>query len=182
MQAPPSCHPEHAIVKLIIQIPCYNEEATLPVTVAELPRSLPGVDEIEYLVIDDGSPDARSQVARQLGVQHIVRQTAQPWAGGGVSDRAGGGRWPPAPIVIVNTDADNQYCGPDIAGWWSRSSTAEADIVVGDRGVAAFGAVLAAQAGPCSGSAVGSWSARRASPSRTRRAGSVPSAGRPRCV
>ena len=61
------------LMKLIIQIPCYNEEATLPQTVQELPRTLAGVDEIEYLVIDDGSTDQTTKVAQELQVHHIVR-------------------------------------------------------------------------------------------------------------
>ena len=62
-------------VKLIIQIPCYNEETTLPQTVHDLPRTLPGVDEIEFLVVDDGSTDRTAGVARELGVHHIIRLT-----------------------------------------------------------------------------------------------------------
>ncbi|HID64791.1 MAG TPA: glycosyltransferase family 2 protein, partial [Anaerolineae bacterium] len=60
-------------MKLIIQIPCYNEETTLPQTVRDLPRALPGVDEIECLVVDDGSTDRTVQVAQELGVHHVVR-------------------------------------------------------------------------------------------------------------
>ncbi|MCP4535539.1 MAG: glycosyltransferase [Chloroflexi bacterium] len=61
------------MTKLVIQIPCYNEETTLPQTVQDLPRSLPGVDEIEYLVIDDGSTDRTTEVARELGGHHIIK-------------------------------------------------------------------------------------------------------------
>ena len=130
-----SIHPEGA-VKLIIQIPCYNEAETLPLTLAELPRSLPGVDELEYLVIDDGSVDLTAEVARQLGVQHIVRQKrnrglAAAFQAGLEAALAAGAD------LIVNTDADNQYFGPDIAALVAPILDGRADIVVGDRGVAA---------------------------------------------
>jgi len=122
-------------VKLIIQIPCYNEEATLPVTLADLPRALPGVAEIEYLVIDDGSRDRTVEVARQLGVHHIVRQKqnrglAAAFQAGLEAALAAGAD------VVVNTDADNQYYGPDVAALVGPILAGEADIVVGDRGVA----------------------------------------------
>ena len=60
-------------IKLVIQIPCFNEEETLPATIADLPREVPGVDVVEWLVIDDGSRDRTSEVARELGVHHVVR-------------------------------------------------------------------------------------------------------------
>jgi glycosyltransferase involved in cell wall biosynthesis len=123
-------------MKLIIQIPCYNEEFTLPMTVADLPQSLPGVDVIEYLVIDDGSRDRTVEVARLLGVQHIVRQKrnrglASAFQAGLEAALAAGAD------LIVNTDADNQYFGPDIAALVAPILDGRADIVVGDRGVAA---------------------------------------------
>jgi glycosyltransferase involved in cell wall biosynthesis len=123
-------------MKLIIQIPCYNEEDTLPLTLAELPRVLPGVDEIEYLVIDDGSADRTVEVAQQLGVQHIVRQKrnrglASAFQAGLEAALAAGAD------LIVNTDADNQYFGPDVAALVQPILDGRADIVVGDRGVAA---------------------------------------------
>src|SRR3712207_8334780 len=101
-------------MKLIIQIPCLNEEATLPATLADLPRELPGFDAVEWLVVDDGSTDRTVEVARANGVDHIVRLTnnkglAQAFqAGLDASLKLGAD-------VIVNTDADNQYHGPDIA-------------------------------------------------------------------
>jgi len=121
-------------VKLIIQIPCYNEETTLPQTVHDLPRTLPGVDEIEYLVIDDGSTDRTAEVARQLGIHHIVRHPrnmglARSFLTGlETALRAGAN-------IIVNTDADNQYRGDDIANLIQPILEGRADIVVGDRGV-----------------------------------------------
>ena len=122
-------------MKLIIQIPCYNEADTLPLTLADLPRELPGVDEIEVLVIDDGSTDRTVEVARQLGVHHIVRQKrnrglASAFQAGLEAALAAGAD------LIVNTDADNQYHGPDVATLVQPILDGRADIVVGDRGVA----------------------------------------------
>lgn len=124
-------------MKLIIQIPCYNEEATLPLTLADLPRELPGVDAIEVLVVDDGSRDRTAAVARELGVQHIVRHKrnrglAAAFQTGLETALAAGAD------IIVNTDADNQYYGPDIARLVEPILAGRADIVVGDRGVAAL--------------------------------------------
>jgi glycosyltransferase involved in cell wall biosynthesis len=124
-------------VKCIIQIPCYNEAATLPETVAALPRSLPGIDELELLVIDDGSRDETVAVARRLGVHHIVRQpqnrglAAAFMAGLDACVRLGAD-------IIVNTDADNQYLGEDIARLVEPILAGRAELVVGDRGVAAI--------------------------------------------
>lgn len=125
------------IVKLIIQIPCYNEEATLPLALADLPRTLPGVDVIEALIIDDGSTDQTVAVARGLGVQYIIRHKrnrglASAFQSGLEAALAAGAD------VIVNTDGDNQYYGPDIARLVEPILAGQADIVVGDRGVAAL--------------------------------------------
>ncbi len=124
-------------VKLIIQIPCYNEEATLPLTVADLPRTLPGIDVIEYLVIDDGSSDKTVEVARSLGIHYIVSHTGNRGLAAafqtGLETAVAAGA-----DVIVNTDADNQYCGADIARLVEPIVSRQADIVVGDRGVAAL--------------------------------------------
>ncbi len=103
-----------APVKLIIQIPCFNEEETLPGTIADLPKTLPGIDVIELLVIDDGSSDRTIEVAKRCGVHHVVshdvnRGLARAFMTGiEASLRAGAD-------VIVNTDADNQYVGADVA-------------------------------------------------------------------
>ena len=124
-------------MKLVIQIPCYNEEATLPQTVHDLPRALPGVDEIEYLVVDDGSTDRTVEVAHELGVHHIIhhkqnRGLASAFlAGLDAALQAGAD-------IIVNTDADNQYWGEDISRLIQPILEGRADIVVGDRSVAAL--------------------------------------------
>jgi glycosyltransferase involved in cell wall biosynthesis len=121
-------------VKLIIQIPCFDEEATLPVTLADLPREVPGFDTVEWLVIDDGSTDRTVEVARANGVDHIVRLTnnkglaAGFQAGLDASLKLGAD-------VIVNTDADNQYYGPDIPKLVAPILEGRADMVVGDRDV-----------------------------------------------
>ncbi len=122
-------------MKVIIQIPCYNEAETLPQTVAELPRQLPGVDEVEFLVIDDGSTDGTAEAARACGVHHVVRL---PYHMGLARGFAAGleaclGR---GADVIVNTDADNQYVAADIPKLLEPIARGEAQIVVGDRGVA----------------------------------------------
>ena len=124
-------------MKLIIQIPCYNEEATLPQTVRDLPCALPGVDEIEYLVVDDGSTDRTAEVAQELGVHYVVRLKQHQGlayvflAGLEAALQAGAD-------VIVNTDADNQYGGEDVGRLLQPILEERADIVVGDRGVAAL--------------------------------------------
>lgn len=128
-------HERESLVKLIIQIPCYNEEATLPLALADLPRVLPGVDVIETLIIDDGSTDRTVEVAQNLGVQHIVRHKrnrglAAAFQSGLEAALAAGAD------VIVNTDGDNQYYGPDVARLVEPILAGKADIVVGDRGVA----------------------------------------------
>lgn len=125
------------LMKLIIQIPCYNEESTLPQTVHDLPQSLPGLRAIEYLVVDDGSSDRTAEVARELGVHHIVQLKqnyglAKAFAAG-LEAALGAGA-----DIIVNTDADNQYRGEEIGRLIQPILDGQADIVVGDRGVAAL--------------------------------------------
>ncbi|MDA3874133.1 MAG: glycosyltransferase family 2 protein [Kiritimatiellae bacterium] len=119
-------------MKLIIQIPCFNEEETLPITVAELPRDIPGIDTIEYLIIDDGSRDHTRKVAEECGVHHIVgfpgnRGLARAFQYGIDCCISLGADF------IVNTDADNQYCGADIPKLLKPLLDGTADIVVGDR-------------------------------------------------
>jgi glycosyltransferase involved in cell wall biosynthesis len=124
-------------VKLIIQIPCYNEETTLPLTLADLPRSLPGVDAIEVLVIDDGSTDRTSEVARALGVDHVIRHVGNRGLAASFADGLDAALAAGADI-IVNTDADNQYYGADVKALIGPILACQADMVVGDRGVAAL--------------------------------------------
>ncbi len=121
--------------KLIIQIPCLNEADTLPETVAALPRSFPGVDEIEFLVIDDGSGDGTVDVARRLGVDHIVRFPQNQGLARAFSAGVDAALKLGADI-IVNTDADNQYEAKDIPALVRPILDGKADMVVGDRGPA----------------------------------------------
>ncbi len=122
-------------MKCIIQIPCYNEAQTLPQTVADLPTALPGVDAVEYLVIDDGSSDGTAEVAKRLGVHHVVRHMRN--LGLARAFRTGlDACLQLGADIIVNTDADNQYVGADIALLVAPIVAGEAELVVGDRGVA----------------------------------------------
>ncbi|PRQ05367.1 Undecaprenyl-phosphate mannosyltransferase [Enhygromyxa salina] len=124
--------PDRAGPKLIIQIPCLNERDHLPGTLADLPRSIPGVAQIEVLVIDDGSSDGTRELAVELGVHHIVRfprnrgLAAAHSAGLDACLRLGAD-------IVVNTDADNQYKGEDIARLVGPILDGRADITVGDR-------------------------------------------------
>jgi len=119
-------------MKLIIQIPCLNEEHTLPATVADLPRRVEGVDTIEFLVIDDGSDDRTAEVARELGVHHLVRHTINQ--GLGRAFRSGLDRaLKEGADIIVNTDGDGQYRGDSIAELIRPILENRADIVIGDR-------------------------------------------------
>ncbi len=120
--------------KLFIQIPCYNEEKTLPITISELPEKIDGIDEIEILIINDGSTDNTEQVARKLGIKHIVsftshRGLAQAFVAGINRCLELGAD------IIVNTDADNQYCAGDIEKLIEPIVKREADMVIGDRQV-----------------------------------------------
>jgi len=120
--------------KVIIQIPCYNEEECLPHVLAELPRSLPGVDTVEWLVVDDGSRDGTVAVAHAHGVDHVIRLAGHQGlarafiAGLEASVRAGAD-------IIVNTDADNQYAAGDIPRLIAPILAGEAAIVVGARAI-----------------------------------------------
>lgn len=119
-------------MKLIIQIPCFNEAEALPVSVAALPRSVPGCDIVEWLVIDDGSRDDTAEVARQSGVDHVVRHptnrglAAAFMTGLDTATRLGAD-------IIVNTDADNQYDARDIAALVAPIVAGQAEFVIGAR-------------------------------------------------
>jgi glycosyltransferase involved in cell wall biosynthesis len=121
-------------MKLIIQIPCLNEEETLPVTLRDLPREVTGFDVVEWLVIDDGSTDRTIEVAREHGVHHIVRLTNNKGLANGFQAGLDAALKLGAD-VIVNTDADNQYDGSDIPKLVAPIVAGQADMVVGDRQV-----------------------------------------------
>lgn len=147
------------MTKLVIQIPCFNEESTLPATLASLPRSVPGVDEIEVLVVDDGSDDDTVAVAREHGADHVhslgIHQgLARAFEEGLRIAVARGAN------VIVNTDADNQYRSDDIPRLIEPILAGEAEIVVGERPIeeiAHFSSVKKAL------QRLGSWVVRKAS-------------------
>lgn len=119
-------------MKLIIQIPCYNEAETLEIALNELPRHIEGIDTIEYLIINDGSKDDTVEVARRWGVHHVVnfkknRGLAKGFMAGLDACLRNGAD------IIVNTDADNQYCGADIEKLVRPILEGKADIVIGAR-------------------------------------------------
>ena len=121
-------------MKLIIQIPCLNEEESLPRVLAELPRAVVGFDDVEWLVVDDGSTDRTVEVAREHGVDHLVRLTTNK--GLATAFQAGlDAALKLGADVIVNTDADNQYRSSDIPRLVEPILTGRADMVVGDRQV-----------------------------------------------
>ncbi|NQT54252.1 glycosyltransferase family 2 protein [bacterium] len=123
-------------MKLIIQIPCYNEEQTLPQVIADLPKEIPGIDVVEYLIIDDGSADRTIEVARELGVHHVVplgsnRGLATAFLAG-IRKCVDLGA-----DIIVNTDGDNQYRGDCIPDLVQPILEGQADFVVGSRPIEA---------------------------------------------
>ena len=119
-------------MKLIIQIPCYNEAETLEVALNDLPKQIDGIDEIEYLIINDGSKDNTVEVAKNWGVHYVVNFKCNKglakgfMAGLDACLRQGAD-------IIVNTDADNQYCGADIEKLVRPILDGKADIVIGER-------------------------------------------------
>ncbi len=122
-------------MKLIIQIPCLNEETTLPATVADLPKTIDGIDTIEYQVIDDGSTDRTAEVAETLGIHHIVRLGTN--RGLATAFRRGiENALEQGADIVVNTDADNQYRGDDIPKLVRPILDGAADLVVGCRPIA----------------------------------------------
>src|SRR5690242_2636505 len=119
-------------MKLIIQIPCFNEQDQLPTTLADVPRRVEGFDEVEWLVVDDGSTDRTIEVARAHGVDHIVRLANNK--GLATAFQAGlDACLKLGADVVVNTDADNQYDGRDIPRLVEPILAGRADMVVGDR-------------------------------------------------
>ena len=121
-------------MKLIIQIPCLNEEQTLPETLKDLPKSLKGIDDIEILIIDDGSTDRTKEVAREHGVMHVISFTNNK----GLAKAFMFGMNHALKLgadIIVNTDADNQYFGGDITKLIQPILDKRADIVIGNRQV-----------------------------------------------
>lgn len=121
-------------MKLIIQIPCLNEEETLPETIADLPKQIDGIDVIEYLIIDDGSTDRTVEVAKKCGVHHVVslgtnKGLATAFLAGLDTALQNGAD------IIVNTDADNQYNGADIHKLTQPILDKQADYVIGTRPV-----------------------------------------------
>ena len=119
-------------MKLIIQIPCYNEAETLEIALNDLPKKLDGIDEIEYLIINDGSQDNTVEVARNWGVHHIVSFKQNKGLAKGFMAGLDGCLRNGADI-IVNTDADNQYCGEDIQKLIQPILDGNADMVIGAR-------------------------------------------------
>lgn len=147
------------MTKLIIQIPCYNEEETLPLTLHDLPRELPGIDRVEWLIIDDGSTDGTVEVAKANGVDHIVRHVRNMglarafMTGLEACIRLGAD-------IIVNTDADNQYVAADIPKLVAPILSGKAQMVIGARPIKSirhFSAVKKALQG------LGSWAVRKLS-------------------
>lgn len=121
-------------MKLVIQIPCYNEEKSLPITLNDLPKHIDGIDEIEVLIIDDGSKDRTVEVAKELGVNNFVEMSHNS----GLAKAFVAGINKALEIgadIVVNTDADNQYCAADIEKLIKPILAGEADIVIGSRPV-----------------------------------------------
>jgi glycosyltransferase involved in cell wall biosynthesis len=146
-------------MKLIIQIPCFNEEAQLPLTLRELPREVPGFDTVEWLIVDDGSTDRTIEVARAHGVEHVVRLTNNKGLASAFQAGLDAGLKLGAD-VIVNTDADNQYQSADIPKLVAPILAGQADMVVGDRRTQTIEHFSAAKK---SLQRIGSWVVRQAS-------------------
>lgn len=155
-------------MKLIIQVPCLNEENTLAETLRELPRQIEGIDTIEILVVDDGSADQTVEVARQNGAHHILslgtnRGLATAFRTGIAHALSLGAD------LVVNTDADNQYCADDIAKLVAPIITGEADMVIGCRPILTHPEFSPVKKGL---QVLGSWSLRQISKTTARDAAS----------
>lgn len=126
-------------MKVVVQIPCYNEAKTLPLVFEKMPKSIPGVSELEFLIIDDGSTDGTADVARSLGVHHIVRPSLRNrrWLGRAFRSGVDYALQIGADIV-VNTDGDNQYPSERIGDLVRPILEGKADIVIGDRHPGSF--------------------------------------------
>ncbi len=125
-------------MKLIVQIPCLNEEETLPATIRDIPRQVPGIDQVEVLVIDDGSTDRTSEVARECGADHVIRFPHN--RGLGHAFKAGfDACLRLGADIIINTDGDNQYFGGDIDKLVVPILEGRADLVIGDRQTSEIG-------------------------------------------
>jgi glycosyltransferase involved in cell wall biosynthesis len=119
-------------MKLIVQIPCFNEEQTLPATIGDIPREVPGIDKVEILIIDDGSADRTSEVARECGADHVIRFPQN--RGLGHAFKAGfDACLRLGADIVINTDGDNQYYGGDIDKLVEPILAGQADLVIGDR-------------------------------------------------
>lgn len=143
------------MMKLIIQVPCYNEAQTLEIALNHLPKHIDGIDEIEYLIINDGSRDDTVKVAKNWGVNYVVnfrmnRGLAKGFMAGLDACLRNGAD------IIVNTDADDQYCGDDIEKLVRPILEEKADIVIGERPIDDTGifhrsrkSFSISEAGPC---------------------------------
>jgi glycosyltransferase involved in cell wall biosynthesis len=146
-------------MKLIIQIPCLNEEESLPQVLSDLPREVAGFDRVEWLIVDDGSTDRTVEMAKRHGVDHLVRLTSN--RGLAAAFQAGlDAALKLGADVIVNTDADNQYRGADVARLVQPILEGRADMVVGDRGIRTIDHFSPAKKLP---QRLGSWVVRHAS-------------------
>ena len=122
-------------MKLIVQIPCLNEEKTVAQTIKDIPRQIPGIDKVEVLVIDDGSSDQTSRIAKESGAEHIIRfnktKGLGPAFASGIEAALEAGA-----DIIVNTDGDHQYRGEDIPRLIQLILKGQSEIVIGDRRIA----------------------------------------------